>query len=138
MTSPQEAIQNAYQRAMEIKPKVGGYPYLAECLRQAGVQKYTYNLPSCQSIYITDKGNVVSQGELLVKGMADVPAFDKNAFINILRISQNGDSTFPEFIKSTWESGVVSYVADLINRKVTYYGALGESYVEDFPAVKIS
>lgn len=66
-----------------------------------------------------------------------LPIFENNAFIKILRVSQNGDSTFPEFLKSTWETGIVNYEADLIQRKVSYFGAEGESYVEDYPAVEI-
>nr|WP_291515469.1 hypothetical protein [Bdellovibrio sp. ArHS] len=46
-------------------------------------------------------------------------------------------STFPEFLTTTWNAGVVSYEADFVNRKVTYYGVNGESCVEDYPAIEI-
>lgn len=32
-------LQAAQQRAMEIRPKVGGFPYLAETLRRAGASR---------------------------------------------------------------------------------------------------
>jgi uncharacterized protein YbcV (DUF1398 family) len=121
MKSTKDRITDAYQRAMAIRPKVGGYPYLAEALRQAGVTRYVYTLPS----------------EVVASGMLDVPTFNQAAFIQALRKSQNGDMTFPEFLKGSWEQGVVQYEADLLARKVTYYGADGESYVEDYPAVDL-
>lgn len=137
MSSAIDNIASAYKYAMANRPKVNGFPFLAEVLRQAGVIRYVYNLPSCQCIFYTQAGNVVSQMETLVTGMGVVPRFDKEAFIKVLRTSQAGDSTFPEFLKGTWESGVISYQADLIARKVSYYGADGESYIEDYPLVEV-
>ncbi len=34
-----ENLEAAFQRAMAIRPKVGGFPYLAETLRQAGATR---------------------------------------------------------------------------------------------------
>ena len=54
-----EAIENleaAQRKAMAIKPKVGGFPYLAETLRQAGVTRNIWSLPSAQSLFITNLG----------------------------------------------------------------------------------
>jgi uncharacterized protein YbcV (DUF1398 family) len=42
--TPSKAIENlqaAQKRAMAIRPKVGGFPVLAEVLRQAGVRRNT-------------------------------------------------------------------------------------------------
>ena len=39
----------AQKYAMSIRPKTGGFPVLAEVLRQAGVQMNRWSLPSCQS-----------------------------------------------------------------------------------------
>jgi uncharacterized protein YbcV (DUF1398 family) len=114
---------------------VGGYPYLAEALRQAGVMHYVYTLPSGQCIFYAHDGKVATQSDVVASGMLEVPSFNKDAFIKVLRKSQNGDMTFPEFLKGSWESGVVHYEADLMARKVTYYGADGETYVEDYPEV---
>ncbi len=135
-----KAIENlleAQKFAMSIRPKVGGFPYLAEALRLAGVTKNVWSLPSCQSVYITKFGAIVSQGEPLFIGNAEIPEFNRDALIQALRLDQAGQSTFPEFLKASWDAGVISYNVQLENRKVTYYGALGESYVEDYPAVEI-
>jgi hypothetical protein len=52
-------LQAAQARAMQIRPKVGGFPYLAETLRRAGVRPNTGVLPSCRIIYLTQDGPVV-------------------------------------------------------------------------------
>jgi uncharacterized protein YbcV (DUF1398 family) len=137
MKTPKERIADAYKWAMANRPKVGGYPYLAEALRQAGVTRYVYTLPSGQCTFYAPDGTVVNQGDVVASGMLEVPAFNKDAFVQILRKSQNGDTTFPEFLKGSWENGVVHYEADLVARKVTYSGIDGESYVEDYPAVEL-
>jgi uncharacterized protein YbcV (DUF1398 family) len=137
MKSTKERIADAYKWAMANLPKVGGYPYLAEALKQAGVMRYVYSLPSGQCIFYASDGKVANQSNVIASGMLEVPAFNKDAFIQVLRKSQNGDITFPEFLKGSWENGVVHYEADLLARKVTYSGADGETYVEDYRAVDL-
>jgi uncharacterized protein YbcV (DUF1398 family) len=137
MSKAIENLQAALQRAMAIRPKVGGFPYLAEALRQAGVTRNVWHLPSCQSLYLTEYGSVVTQGTPLVTGTIDVPPFDREALILALRTDQAGNSTFPEFLAATWRAGIVRYDVDLAGRKVAYYGSRGEEYVEEYPAVKL-
>jgi uncharacterized protein YbcV (DUF1398 family) len=137
MSKAVENLLKAQQVAMSIRPKVGGFPYLAEALRQAGITRNIWNLPSCQSIYLTQYGSVVSQGTPLVNMTTDIPSFDHEALIKALRIDQAGQSTFLEFLKASWEAGVVSYVVDFEKRFVIYYGILGESYSENYLAVEI-
>lgn len=55
-----ETLKAALQRAMAGRPKVGGFPYLAETLRRAGVTRNLWFLPACQSLYPTEHGSVVS------------------------------------------------------------------------------
>lgn len=132
-----ENLKSAQQRAMAGRPKVGGFPYLAETLRRAGVTRNIWSLPSCQSLYLTEKGTVVFQGSPLVTGMADVPPFSRDALITALRTDQAGNSTFPEFLIATWRAGVVKYDVDFAARTCTYYGVGEEKYVESYPAVEI-
>lgn len=132
-----ENLQSAQQRAMAGRPKVGGFPYLAETLLRAGVTRNIWSLPSCQSLYLTEKGPVVVQGSPLVTGMADVLPFSREALIAALRTDQAGNSTFPEFLMATWKAGVVKYDVDFAARTCTYYGAGEEKYVESYPAVEV-
>ena len=130
-------LQAAQKRALAIRPKVGGFPYLAEVLRRAGVTRNVWFLPACQSLYLTHDGPVVVQGTPLVAGAADVPPFDQQALILAVRTDQAGDSTFPEFLLSSWRAGVIRYEVDFNARTVTYSGCGGEAYTEQYPAVEV-
>lgn len=137
MISPQQKLQAAQAFAMANRPTVGGFPFLAECLRQAGTRTITWSLPAAQSLSVMDTGSVVQQGTPLLTGMAEVPRFDQEALVTALRTDQAGQSTFPEFLMSAWQAGVVRYVVDLRARVVTYYGAQGEQYEESYPSVDV-
>ena len=137
MSKAIENLQAAQRMAIAIRPKVGGFPYLAETLRQAGVNRNLWFLPACQSLYLTQEGPVVMQGTPLVSGMTDVPSFDREALISALRTDQAGESTFPEFLAASWRAGVVRYEVDFAARTVAYYGCHGEEYVESYPAVEV-
>ena len=137
MTNAIQNLQSAMTRAGYVRPKAGGFPYFAECLRQAGAARNLWYLPSCQSLFVTDAGNVVCQGSPLVSGYADIPRFDESALIRALRADQAGDTTFPEFLEASWQAGVVSYEVDFSARTVSYFGVAGECYVEDYPAVTV-
>jgi uncharacterized protein YbcV (DUF1398 family) len=115
-------LQAAQKRAMAARPKVSGFPYLAEVLRRAGVTKNIWYLPSCQSLYLTHEGPVVIPGTPLVSGPTDVPAFNREALISALRIDQAGESTFPEFLAATWSAGVIRYNVDFAARNFAYCG----------------
>ena len=138
MSKAIDNLTKAMERGAAIRPKVGGFPYLAESLRQAGVSFNVWSLPACQSLFLTDQGPVVMQGTALVFGSVDVPRFDQEALITALRIDQAGNSSFPEFLEATWRAGVVSYKVDFAARSVAYLGCNGETYVEAYPAVEIS
>jgi uncharacterized protein YbcV (DUF1398 family) len=137
MSKATENLEAAQRRAMAGRPKVGGFPYLAETLRRAGVTRNLWFLPACQSLFLTDDGPVVIQGAPLLSGTADVPAFDREALITALRIDQAGNSTFPEFLAASWRAGVVRYDVDFAARTVAYYGCNGEEYIEAYPSVDV-
>lgn len=132
-----EKLSEAQQHAMSIRPKAGGFPVLAEVLRQAGVQMNRWSLPSCQSVYLFEEGSVVQQGVPLVTGLHEIPEFNRDALINALRTDQEGKSTFPEFLRSAWNAGVTGYDVDFAARKVIYYDVRGERYEEEYPAVEL-
>ncbi len=138
MSTAIDNLQAALQRAFVGRPAVGGFPYLAETLRRAGVTRNLWFLPACQSLYLTEQGPVVTQGEPLVSGTVDVPPFDREALITALRTDQAGHSTFPEFLAATWRAGIVRYDVDFDGRIVTYFGCNGDQYAEQYPAVEIS
>jgi uncharacterized protein YbcV (DUF1398 family) len=137
MSKAIENLQQAMQRGESIRPKVGGFPHLAEAMRQAGVTHNIWYLPSCQGIFQTREGAVAIQAQPLISGMADVPSFNQEAFIQGLRADQVGEITFPEFLEASWKAGVVKYDVDFTGRTVTYYGVNGEVYIEEYPAITL-
>ena len=132
-----DKLTEAQKMAMSIRPKVGGFPVLAEVLRQAGVKTNRWTLPSCQSVYLMDEGSVVQQGVPLVTGTHEVPKFDRAALVAAIRTDQQGQSTFAEFLQATWLAGCVGYDVDFNNRKVIYYGPKQEIYLEEYIAVEL-
>jgi uncharacterized protein YbcV (DUF1398 family) len=137
MSAAIENLEAAQKRAIAGRPKIGGFPYLAETLRRAGVTRNTWSLPACQSLFLTKDGPVVTQGAPLASGTMDVPPFNREALISALRTDQAGESTFAEFLAATWRAGVVRYDVDFIARTVAYYGCNEEEYVEAYPAVEV-
>src|ERR1700729_298373 len=138
MSKAVENLQRAQRLAMAGRPKAGGFPYLAETLRRAGVTRNLWFLPACESLYLTKDGPVVTQGTPLVSGTAEVPPFDQDELIAALRTDQAGNSTFPEFLEASWRAGVVRYDVDFLARTVTYYGCADEAYVEEYPAIELT
>ena len=138
MSKAIDNLNQAMEHAVRIRPKVGGFPYLAEALRRAGVVRNVWSLPSCQSMFLTIEGPVVMQGTPLVFGSVDVPPFNREALIKALRVDQAGESTFPEFLKASWRAGVVRYDVDFVAHTVAYFGCDGEEYLEAYSAVEIS
>jgi uncharacterized protein YbcV (DUF1398 family) len=51
MSKAMENLEAAQKHAMAIRPKVGGFPYLAETLRRAGATQNFWFLPACQSLF---------------------------------------------------------------------------------------
>ncbi|MEV6193074.1 DUF1398 family protein [Streptomyces sp. NPDC051920] len=137
MTDAIDTLRAALERAGAVRPQVGGFPYLAESLRQAGVTRCRMTVPSNLMLYLTTAGPVAVQGEPLVTGMLDVPPFDRDALIEALRADQAGLTAFPEFVQGCWKAGVVRYDVDLTARTCTYYGAGDDAYVESYAAVEL-
>ncbi len=137
MSDAIDNLQAAMARGLAVRPAVGGFPSLAEALRQGGVRHNVWHLPSAQSLYLTDAGPVVHQGQPVATGMVDVPPFDRDAVVTAIREDQAGRTTFEEFLAASWAAGVVRYDVALDERTVTYCGLDGDCYVEAYPAVTL-
>jgi uncharacterized protein YbcV (DUF1398 family) len=137
MSKAIDNLQAAQQHAVAIRPKVGGFPVLAETLRQVGVRRNQWFLPAVESLYVTDAGDVVTQGTPLVSGTHDVAPFDRDAVIRAIRADQAGESTFPEFLDAAWRAGIVRYTVDFDARTCTYYGGNDETYVEAYADISV-
>lgn len=133
-----ETITRAQERGAAIRPTAGGFPYLAESLRRAGVTRITVTVPSWTTVLATARGSVVQQGTPMTAATTEVPPFDLDAFVAALRANQEGHNTYPEWMEATWRAGVVWYEVDLAARTCTYHSPAGDTYVEDYPAVDIT
>lgn len=131
-------LTRAMSRSEKGRPKLGGFPYLAECLRQEGFTKNTWYLPSGDSFYFSEEGSLVIPGKSLIDDISSSPDFSEKRIITALRVDQAGQTTFPEFLINIWKSGVVKYEVHFIDRYVVYYGAHGEEYREIYPQVEIA
>lgn len=135
MSSATENLLAALGRAAELRPAVGGFPVLAEVLRQAGVLTNEWLLPSACSIYTTVRGTVVQQDAPLTEGVSEVAAFDRGAVLAAIRADQAGETSMSKFLTLIWRAGVMRFVVDLEERSVTYHGTEDARYVEAYPAV---
>ncbi|MET8752214.1 DUF1398 family protein [Streptomyces sp. NPDC004667] len=137
MSTAIENLKAALERAAAVRPRVGGFPYLAEALRQAGVSAVRCTVPAGISVYITDAGPVVTRTTPILEGMADIAPWDEEALTAAIRADQAGRTSYPEFIDGCWNAGVLHYEVDLNARTCTYNGALGDAYTESYPSVSI-
>ncbi len=137
MSNKIDRLVQAQQLAMSIRPKIGGFPVLAEVLSQAGVLFNSWTLPACQSLYVMNDGSVVQQLPPIITKPEEVPPFDRNALVKAIRDDQEGLTDFPEFLNRVWRAGIIGYDVDFTAREVTYFGIDGESYSEEYPAVEI-
>lgn len=132
-----EKVTAATAYGMSVRPKVGGFPYLAEAMRQAGITRNYFDVPSASMVFVTADGAVLRPGALRFTEPVVVPPFDEAALVAALRADQRGESTFPEFVEASFDAGVIRYEVDTAARTCTYFGAHGERYVEDYPAVDL-
>jgi uncharacterized protein YbcV (DUF1398 family) len=138
MSEAIERLQGAMRRAAAGRPRVGGFPYLAETLRRAGVMRNLWYLPACESGYLTERGHVVTVGTPLAAGTLEVPPFDRAALIRALGADQDGESTLPEFLAAAWSAGVIRYEVDFKARTCSYWDVSGEEYVESYATIDIA
>jgi hypothetical protein len=84
-----------------IDPKVGGFPFLAETLRRAGVTRNLWFLPACESLYLTEQGPVVTQGTPLVTGTVDVPPVRPRSTHHRVANRPGWEGHIPEFLAAS-------------------------------------
>ena len=137
MTTIIETIDAAAAHGAAVRPKIAGFPFIAEALRAAGVTKYLFDVPSATVIYVTDDGVVIGPGQLIRTEKTVIPPFDSGKLVAAIRTDQRGESTFPEFVEESFLAGVVRYEVDTAARTCTYIGGRGESHVEEYPAVDL-
>jgi uncharacterized protein YbcV (DUF1398 family) len=137
MSTAVATIEAALERGAVIRPAVGGFPYLAASLREAGVSNVRVAVPSNAFVYLTADGSVLIQRAPIAAGVVDVAPFDEGAVVAAIRADQAGELAFPDFMAAIWAAGVLAYEVDLAASTCTYRGADGSAHVESFDVVQI-
>lgn len=127
----------ATARGVAVRPKVGGFPYFAEAMRQAGITKNYFDVPAMSMVYATAEGDVLQPGPPLFGETTVVPRFNEAALLAALHADQRGDIEFIEFVRAIFGAGVIRFEVDTGERTCTYFGAHGERHVESYPAVDL-
>ncbi|MBR7839796.1 DUF1398 family protein [Actinospica durhamensis] len=133
-----ELVAAAQQRGFAARPKVEGFPYLAEALRAAGVLRHEFLVPTATSLYTTTAGSaVLPSGRPVVTEPADVPAWNRSALLTAIEADKQGGE-FPDFVAACWNAGVTRWIIDTAERTCTYVGGTEDDrYVENYPAVEL-
>ncbi|WP_034262866.1 DUF1398 family protein [Actinospica robiniae] len=132
-----ELVAAAQQRGFAARPKVAGFPYLAEALRAGGVLRHEFLVPTATSLFTTTAGSaVIPSGAPVVTEPSDVPSWDQPALVAAIEADKQGGE-FPAFVAACWKAGVVRWIIDTAERTCTYLGADGAQYVENYPAVEL-
>jgi uncharacterized protein YbcV (DUF1398 family) len=135
-STPTQLVADALARGMRVRPRVGGFPSLAEALRQAGIHLVHCDVASRATSYHVATSVVIDLQTPLAKGLTEVAAFDRDALVAAIGRDQRGESTYDEFVGAIWQAGVVTYDVDLAERTCTYVGAdpTLDAYVERYAA----
>lgn len=132
-----EKVAAATTRGALVRPKVGGFPYLAEAMRQAGITKNSFDVPSMSMVYVTAEGNLLQPGPPMFTEATIVPPFNEAALVTALRADQRGETEFSDFVTAIFNAGVVRFEVDTVARVCTYFGAGGTHYREEYAAVAL-
>lgn len=139
MADPIDVLTVALDRAARVRPAVGGFPYLAEVLRDSGFEHVHCDVAGGTMLYRGPVGAVVTRVPAQAAATVAVPRWDETALVAAIRADQRGERSFPEFLAGCWSAGVTGYDVDLAGRTCTYRSAdPGRRYVEQYPAVMVA
>ncbi|MBO9700432.1 MAG: DUF1398 family protein [Sporocytophaga sp.] len=126
-------MADLHNKINELYKSSKSYPDLVKNLIGIGVQSYSVEVSSGIILY-----RFVG-GENILHGAVSIPreiseSFNRQLVLNALKDTQEGRTTYPEFMDDIAFAGVRFYEATLNgnNKRVTYIG-IGGSYEEAIP-----
>jgi uncharacterized protein YbcV (DUF1398 family) len=134
--SAHELVAAAQARGFAARPKIEGFPYLAEAMREAGVLRLEFIVPTGTSLFTTTAGCAVIPATPVVTEPSDLPAWDEPALLAAIEADKHGGE-FPAFVAACWQAGVIRWIIDTSARTCTYHGADGDEYAEHYRVVTL-
>jgi len=109
---------------------------LVTTLEKMGVESYRVDMAQQSTCYHMLNGEVMSESFHFDGDMAQ--DFDDGEIrLAILDLKQN-HLEHKEFLKRIMKAGITSYTIFMKGRKIIFYGRNGDSYLENFPPVKLN
>jgi uncharacterized protein YbcV (DUF1398 family) len=121
-----EKIQEAYRKSAD-------YPSLVKKLVDIGVLSYTVQVATGITLYRIAEGvNILHDADVNFRDIEKT--FDRQKTVAAVQVTQQGKTTYPQFLEAIAQAGVQFYEATLNgkNRRVTYIGNGGQ-YEEAIP-----
>ena len=124
-----EQIENAMSR---VRNKEIGYPQFIELLAQAGITRYTAEVPNNRIIFYGVAGEAhIKQGPAVSQ---EAPGqFNEDAIRSAIADAQQGTIDHSDFLKRIYEAGISVYEVNIRDLKIVYNGE-GQSYREKIPS----
>ena len=124
------AIRDAVHRA----DNAPGYPEAVRFLIEGGVKRYHTDVATRTIVYSSDAASYSDLGVAPAHTTPeDAGGFDGSGVEAAFTAVEQGRSDYSGFLGAIWAAGVVEYDVDLVERRITYRGRHGETYVQRIP-----
>jgi len=126
-------MADLHNKINELYKSSKSYPDLVRNLIAIGVQSYSVEVSSGVILYRFEGGENVLHGAVSTPREIS-ESFNRQLVLNALKDTQEGRTTYPEFMDDIAFAGVRFYEATLNgkNKRVTYIG-IGGNYEEKIP-----
>lgn len=125
-----EIIQETTDLAFEGKISFGE---VVMKLIEIGVERYHADLVLLQKTFYTASG-ITETVELPLENAPSVAEdFDGDAVREAIRMAQQGEIHYPEFLERVMKAGCASYDVYIAGKQVIYFGRKGDFHIEKFP-----
>lgn len=108
------------------------YPQYVDLLAAAGLTRYSVEVAGHRVTYYGAAGEALVEEHGAI-GSAGLGAYDEKRLKGCILAAQQRKIDYPTFLQRIHESGIVSYEANLRERKIVYKGEV-HAYREDIPA----
>ncbi|WP_317898726.1 DUF1398 family protein [Aurantibacillus circumpalustris] len=125
-----DELQNKIKAIYQVSKT---YPDLVHALIRLGIQSYTVDVATGITLYRLEGGKSSLHSSELAQRVVEAE-FNKELTVQAVKTTQQGKSTYPEFMNEIAKAGVRFYEATLNGnqKRVTYIGS-GGSYEELIP-----